>query len=66
MILRTRASLDMLLSQKGGEMRVGESGERRARDRVQADKTILFTQLAARGDAIGGTENMFDLSLSQV
>ncbi|KAF8362322.1 copb-1 [Pristionchus pacificus] len=65
MIQKTRASLDMLLSQKGGEMRVGESGERRARDRVQADKTILFTQLAARGDAIGGTENMFDLSLSQ-
>lgn len=30
------------------------------------DRTILFTQLAPRiGDAITGTENLFDLSLSQ-
>ncbi|GMR36407.1 hypothetical protein PMAYCL1PPCAC_06602, partial [Pristionchus mayeri] len=65
MIEKTRASLEMLLSSQKGELRVGESGERKARERVQADKTILFTQLAARGDAVGGTENMFDLSLSQ-
>ncbi|GMS84191.1 hypothetical protein PENTCL1PPCAC_6366, partial [Pristionchus entomophagus] len=65
MIHKTRASLEMLLSSQKGELRVGESGEKKSRDGVQADKTILFTQLAARGDAIGGTENMFDLSLSQ-
>lgn len=65
MIQKTRASLEMLLSSQKGELRVGDASDKRARDRVQADKTILFTQLAARGDAIGGTENMFDLSLSQ-
>ncbi|GMT14479.1 hypothetical protein PFISCL1PPCAC_5776, partial [Pristionchus fissidentatus] len=65
MIEKTRYSLEMLLSSRKGELRVGESGQRKARDTVEADKTILFTQLAARGDAVGGSENIFDLSLSQ-
>uniref|UniRef100_A0A914R7K7 Uncharacterized protein n=1 Tax=Parascaris equorum TaxID=6256 RepID=A0A914R7K7_PAREQ len=30
------------------------------------DQTIIFTQLAPRvGDGLSGTENLFDLSLSQ-
>ncbi|VDN59108.1 unnamed protein product [Dracunculus medinensis] len=62
---KCRESLELMLEFKGESEKHNNDTTLR-KPIVEVDRTILFTQLAPRiGDAITGTENLFDLSLSQ-
>ncbi|VDM38603.1 unnamed protein product [Toxocara canis] len=62
---KCRESLELMLEAKAdADRHETESTTKPAY--VEVDQTILFTQLAPRiGDGLSGTENLFDLSLSQ-
>uniref|UniRef100_A0A158Q8U3 Coatomer subunit beta n=1 Tax=Elaeophora elaphi TaxID=1147741 RepID=A0A158Q8U3_9BILA len=62
---KCRDSLELMLESKSENERFeNETASRTVQ--VDVDRTILFTQLAPRiGDGVTGTENLFDLSLSQ-
>uniref|UniRef100_A0AAF5PWQ8 Coatomer subunit beta n=1 Tax=Wuchereria bancrofti TaxID=6293 RepID=A0AAF5PWQ8_WUCBA len=62
---KCRDSLELMLESKSKNERF-ESETANRTVQVEVDRTILFTQLAPRiGDGVTGTENLFDLSLSQ-
>uniref|UniRef100_A0A8R1TIP8 Coatomer subunit beta n=1 Tax=Onchocerca volvulus TaxID=6282 RepID=A0A8R1TIP8_ONCVO len=62
---KCRDSLELMLESKSENERFENETANRAVE-VNVDRTISFTQLAPRvGDGVTGTENLFDLSLSQ-
>ncbi|KAL3994851.1 Coatomer subunit beta [Acanthocheilonema viteae] len=62
---KCRDSLELMLESKSENERFENEAASRT-VQVEVDRTISFTQLAPRiGDGVTGTENLFDLSLSQ-
>ncbi|KAM3718912.1 Coatomer subunit beta [Dirofilaria immitis] len=62
---KCRDSLELMLESKSENERFENEAANRI-VQVEVDRTISFTQLAPRvGDGVTGTENLFDLSLSQ-
>ncbi|CAJ0957695.1 unnamed protein product, partial [Mesorhabditis belari] len=59
---KCRESLEIMLANKHEEKQ--EEQDKKKKNHVEVDKTIVFTQLSARADQVAG-DNLFDLSLSQ-